>query len=404
MKVIKASDVLKVGTISNGNNAPWNSLIDYINENNITEDVQFDFEEIFVQPPHNSESFKKFIQIPNVHMKIYNNKKTEDTISLMCAFAGLGTNKIENEMPVEVEKKTKLQVRIDTLAESMLKYFVINKNAVYIEIYKQFQQIGNMNTSFALEAAIRQHAAKYNKVFYICELQDLFIQESVIDNFSNAVKNLKKDNINLSFRSNSKELQGKIEMSIKSKDNKIYTKAERSDIIKSRLIPGHAGLLTKYKEGKAVDIYGRIGKGAKLSVRIALFKGFETTKDKILAVFNVYDTSRFYTKAHWYLEHDTEELKELKYDVEKIDINDLGIYNDVLGPRYHFSSPIQYAPGGEVTMFKGVEINGHQSVVGTKLTIPERIQAVFDDFEVDYNREYIENCIKNTRITLANKM
>ena len=182
-----------------------------------------------------------------------------------------------------------------------------------------------------------------------------------------------------------------------------YTSKEKFDIMRSRLKVNHVGILTKYKDGRAKDEFGRSGKGEKISVRIALFKGFtRDTNDEILAHFQSYNNNYFYTHDHWYLEHDGEELNDLIYDDVYVKIDDLGIYNDFVGARYHFSSAVQYRPEGSVTMYHMESISDTKSsVVGERYTIPERIKAVFDDFGVDYDQESLDAYIESTRKILG---
>ena len=46
---------------------------------------------------------------------------------------------------------------------------------------------------------------------------------------------------------------------------------------------------------------------------------------------------------------------------------------------------------------------GEPKVVGKRYTIPERVKAVFDDFEVDYDREALERYIEETKRILNHK-
>ena len=110
--------------------------------------------------------------------------------------------------------------------------------------------------------------------------------------------------------------------------------------------------------------------------------------------FNSYNGNTFYTKEHWALEHDNHVLSGLEVTHEVVLLSHFGLYNNFIGSKHHFIEPVQLNSEDSMTMY-GVNENG--GVSRTVMTIPERIQAVFDDFDVEYDKEALEACIIKTK-------
>lgn len=395
MEEILARSILNLDTISKSNDKPWERLIEYINNSSSTQPINFDFKGISVVQPCSSNSFFKLLANPRFYMTLHNSASTMNSIHIMCTLNNIPKEKVKNIDDVIPRQKTAEEKNIEMMVGQLLPYFETNDNGdVTFNVFKRFDQIGQVNTVKYIEAAIRDYCSKNGCTALTVYTRRIDIQPSVVAMIASMVEALKKDGIEIAIVSDDKDIQNKISMSI-DLGKRAYDSQERYDIIKSRLVKNRVGILIKYKEGKARDEFGREGRGEKQSVRIAQFKGIcRNRDDELCAKFRTYNTHYFYTRTHWYLEHDGDQLRDLQYDDILIKMDDLGIYNDFLGSKYHFSSAVQYEPGGEVIMYG---INDAGSVIDEKLTIPERIKVVFDDFGVEYDRDSLDAYIKETR-------
>ena len=397
---ISARDILRVDTISKGNDKPWDKLIASMEtECPKGTPVEFDFRGIEVIQPCNSNSFLKLLSNPDFYMTMYNNENTVNSIKLMCTLNGYNKDRIKNVNDIIPKAMTSEEKTIERMAVQLMPYFETSDTGTQgiLNVHKRFDQIGQPNTVKYIEAAIKKYSEETGVKDIKVYTRMMNIQPSVIETISDMVESMHKSGIEVTFLSDDRETQDKIDMRLDlGKAN--YSSSERLNIMKSRLSENKVGILIKYKDGGGKDEFGRHGKGEKGSVRIALFKGFSSKNGTPAALFRSFNSNTFFTKSHWYLEHDCEELKSLSYDDILIPVEELGLYNDFLGSKYHFSSPVQYTKGGEMIMYSTTETG---SVVGTAMTIPERAKAVFDDFGIKYDRENLDLCIEETRKILA---
>ena len=98
------------------------------------------------------------------------------------------------------------------------------------------------------------------------------------------------------------------------------------------------------------------------------------------------------------LEHDNESLKQLLFEDVSIPVSEFGMYNDFLGSKYHLITPVQNNPEDSIMMF-GVDSTG--KITSTRMTIPERIKAVFDDWGIKYDTESLQSYIQKTHEKLG---
>lgn len=397
MRSILAKAVLDLDTISKGNNTPWEDIEKYIKNNNITEPVEFDFKDINVIQPCSSNSFIKLLTNPMFYMVLHNSAKTVENISLMCVLNGID-NKVKNIETVYPKQMTAEERMTNMIVDEIMPYMSVRDDGVVVfDIYKRFDQIGQPSTVKYIEKAIERYVGENNAKDFLVYIKNSFVQPSVVGTISNMIDTFEKRGIQVEVKSDNTEIQNKIDMSIEI-GKQSYTAAERLEIMKARLAINRVGILTKYKDGRAKDEFGRVGKGEKVSVRIAVFKGFvRNSAGEVLAKFDSYNSNYFYTRQHWYLEKDTEKLKNLVYDEVFVKIDELGIYNDFIGAKYHFSNAIQYNKSGTIIMYS-IENN---KVVSKSYTIPERIKAVFDDFGVEYEKDKLDTYIEITKRILA---
>lgn len=402
MKEVLVRSIYNVDTISKGNQKAWIKLMDFMSkEVGEGEDVMFDFKGIEVIQPWATEEFKKFMQDERVHVKLWCNATTTESINIMCRLSGCSTGRAINEEIAVERKVSKEELQVARMSSELQKYFEEDdddSNHASLMIFKRFDQIGVPITVDYIEAAIRKYCQDSGRKSVSLEVRNIAIQPSVIKNVTSLISKFDNEGIAININSFDNEIMTKIGMYRSLENSNVGDDQDKLRLIKSVLHPGKVGMLQKYKASKAVDEFGRRGKGQVLSCRVALYRGLERTKDGIHVKFTSYDGNYFYTKHHWGLEHDNEVLKELKCEELSIPLDQFGMYNDFLGSQYHFLAPVQLNEKDTITMY-GVDDTG--SVTYNKLTIPERIKAVLDDWGIEYDTESLQLYIQKTREVLG---
>ena len=237
-------------------------------------------------------------------------------------------------------------------------------------------------------------------VKYVLYTKNIHIHDSVLEKLIVFTEELRLEGLEFEFLSDNKDMMDRYHASYVYVNSKYLTVEDKIKII-SNIIPKHTvGMLARYKSSRALDKFGREGSGEIIICRAAIFLGFKKVGDVVNAVFLEFNGNTFYTKDHWYLDNDGEVLKRLEKNIVSMDIEDLGIYNKFLGKKYHFMEPIQTDSEGYTTMYK-LDENGR--VKHEKVSIPERIKLVLDDWGIKYNKELLDKCIEKTHSILNEK-
>lgn len=390
--VIIVKEVIGVDTISNGNNKPWDRILEYMESIESSEIIEFDFKGVEVYNPFGSDSFKKLLSKPNFGMTIHSNEKLVDSIKLMCVMNNQDDTRVKGVKPVVVHIETEEEKKIKKTAQDLQKYFVQdNDNHSTFNICDRYDQIGVPITVSYMYESIRIYSESTGIKDIKVYTKRMIIQPSVVDLVAKLIDDMQEFNIKLTIVSDDKDIQDKIGMYRGLVESGCTGGDDRYNVMKEKLVTNKVGIILKYKEGRAKDEFGRYGKGEVVSSRVAIFKEF-IQKDGICAKMHVFSNNKFYTKMHWYLEHDSENLKSVEYEELIIPIEQLGVYNDFIGTKYHFSTAVQYQ-ADDVIMY---HIDSTGKVIGQPYTIPERIKAVLDDFNMDYDKESLEAYIQAT--------
>ena len=396
IKKVVVREVYTVDTISKTNVNAWEVLMRVMEEDN--QDTLFDFRGIEVVEPWLNETFKKFIGNEKVYIKMYSAQKAIDTINLACKIGGIKSGRFFNEdivapIPMSAEEK-----KILNMARQLQSYFEDEDGVPTLKIYKSITQIGSETTVRFIEEALKLYHEENNVNRLNLDLDTMFVQSNIIKMVSNMEESLLLNGINLSVISKDKETMNKIGL-YQNVDSTLSLN-DKYTIVKTVLEVGTVGMLTKYKRSRAIDEFGRQGKGEAVSCRVAIFKGFGTNSSGATCLqFITFNGNTFYTKEHWALENDNEELEGLEVEHLSIPLVDIGILDKYLGSKYHFMLPIQYEEEDR-TLIYSLEDG---KVVHNKLTIPERIKVVFDDWGIDCNRRLLDEAIAKTAKILAEK-
>lgn len=402
MKEVLVRDIYTVDTISKGNSKAWLNLMGWV-KNNLGEDeqVEFDFKGIEVIQPWATNEFRQFMQDERVHIKIWNNEQTVNSINIMCSLNGFKSNRATNVVVKVAKALTKEEIAIMKMADELQKYFEISEDdpeMAILHIHRRFDQIGVPITVAYIEAAMKKFAQEHHIKKMRLDALGISIQTSVIKNVTNLIGSMAKEKVMLEINSSDEEVMNKVGIYQSLEGNEIVSEKDKVRIIKASLHPGKVGMLVQYRDSKAVDEFGRSGKGKAINCRVALYNGLKKDKEGIKLSFTTFNGKYFYTRVHWSLENDNELLEDLRTEELNIPVSQFGMYNDFLGSKYHLITPVQNREEDTITMY-GIDDQG--KVTYTKMTIPERIKAVFDDWGIKYDMESMQAYIQKTREILG---
>jgi hypothetical protein len=162
------------------------------------------------------------------------------------------------------------------------------------------------------------------------------------------------------------------------------------------------GMLIKYKKSKALDEFGREGKGEVVSSRIAIFRTiYQDSSGHAIAKIETFNSNYFYTKEHWMVEHDGEVPSSLHSEVIEAEMTEIGLGDLFLGSKYHFILPIQQDESESQVVIESIDEDGRN--IKKKCTIPERMKLVFDSWGIEYNEESLNKSIEETKKSLEDK-
>lgn len=380
----------------------WEEVYNKLKEYGVidsTEDTMLDFTGIYVADPHKFYHFKLLMQLDHIYMKFSSLGKAYETIRLMYILDGKSEDHIQNEEPAPVKKLTAQQKKFLSEANRVYDYIkeVDSQNAV-IRIADCYTQLLNMFTPVSIGMALERYCEEHKELKeIIVDINDIAIDTGAISRLIDSkIKINKQYGVSIAFDVNDEECIKKIELYLFQKLNQVYNVEDRLEVIK-RLKVGTPGILITFKKSRTKDEFGRYGNGEALSSRIAIFNGVRKARTAdgqigYLADFTSFNGNKFYTKEHYALENDGEELKLETYKTS-IPLDSLGLGAEFLGSNAHFARPIQESAEESIIM-RHMDEDG--KVVAQKYTIAERMKAVFDDFNIQYDEEELNNAIKET--------
>lgn len=394
MKTVLVKEIYNVDTISKGNCKAWLRLMDFLSTLDTSEDIEFDFKGIEVVQPWATPEFMVMMQDSRVHLKFWFADSMVNSINIMCALNGIKGKRAVNVEVQPVKVLSQEDIKVQKVADQLQEYFDKSGEIPVLNIYKRFDQIGVYTTVRYIESAIETFCNNTGAKRVFVETKDITVQPSVIEKLTEIIKHMSENGVQVEIHSNDKEVMSKIGIYQALNNNRFMTASDRVEVIKSKLEVGTVGMLIKYKESKATDEFGRKGKGKPISCRVAIFEGIKKTENGLAVFVRTFNGNTFYTRVHWSLEHDNAILNKLDSNVEVIQLDQFGMYNDFLGSKYHFIAPIQTRKEDTITMY---DLNEQGKVIHNNVTIPERIKIVFDDWGIQYNKESLEYYIEKTR-------
>lgn len=382
------------------------------------EDIEIDFSDIIIQRPLSFPSFKLLLQMPNVHMKFKNDIETVKAIKAWMILNGDGDN-FENKITlITVEKpvqKTKDQIKLEKFSDIVYERFEkdeSNGDGAYaynimksgantaINNYTTFQYIGMALDRLRKETEVKSFTLNLTGV--------TMADGSLCVKLAELRKRFEKDGVSFHILvdDDNKALINSLKRSLYTVSGQFTSTKERYKYIKSMLnrynnvpIPG---MLKKYKESRAVDVYGRQGNGECEWCRIALLKGISVKRkpdtNEVTAImlnFITYYEDKFFTKLHWESFHDGEKHPGLGVEKVSVPLSAVGITDMFLGSQYYFNFPTQHEKDECIRMV--TQLTDRGTTLSEICTIPERMKLVFDDFNIKYCNEIMQKSIEETQ-------
>ena len=351
MKTVIVREIYKVDTISKTNNNAWDILMDIVNKEGV--DILFDFKGIEVAEPWGNTNFNKFIGDTRVHIKLYSSQKTVDTIDMACRLGGMKSGRFYNEEVVAPPRITKAELNIIALANQLQEYIVGDDKSAIFEIHRRFDQIGSVDTVAYINKAIDIYTESTGVKNIIIDTAGMFIQTNILEMFTGLMGEQYKKGVVVNVMSKDKDVMSKIRLYQHLALNRDISIEDKEEI-----------------------------------------KGLhKNTSGETVLKFESFNGNTFYTKEHWELENDGDELDRLDMEVLSIPVGDIGILDKFLGGKYHFLMPIQYDKNDHTTLYS----IGQDGKVGhKKATIPMRIKLVLDDWGVQYDNCSLIHAISET--------
>lgn len=395
----KLKELYCVDTISQDKG--WKKVSEAIKD--IEEDILIDFSSTNVVEPWNCNEFLKLLGDKRVHMRFVNSIEIVNRIHMAGILNGIDSSRVENCIVEVPKEKTPEEKKIERFGNELIPLFdITTDNIAMLDVRKKYSQMYSTNTINYIDYAIREiHKAQQVNNF-ILVLGKISILDNVLEMIANLIVEYQSLGISLSIDVDDEKTCKQFGLYMYNATNQKYDEVERHKAILNTLQQDTPGMLIKYKKSKATDDFGRHGKGEVVSSRIAIFRKIETDKDNNpVMIVETFNSNYFYTKQQWMVEHDNEEATDLHKDTLEIPLMDVGICDLFLGSHYHFILPIQQDLSESQTLIVDLDDEGRN--IKKVCTIPERMQVVFDDWGIKYNKDSLAESIKLTHKQLGIK-
>lgn len=428
MRVVRVKDWCNIDNLTQDNS--WMDIYEHIkSEVKPNEKVILDFKGISVIEPWTLDTFGKILKHDNIYFRFTSSNKENLTnfvnrIKMKCVIEGLLVDRIDAIYVEPVKVKTKAEIKVEKGGEDIIKQFVISENDAVFNISAYIDQFGSVDTVQSLIYAINKIHDNYEINEFLIITKRMFIQDNIIELLAKAIIEFGDMGINLQVDTDIEATAKKLGLFVYTASNESFTTEKKIKAF-AELPLNMAGMLVKYKNSRAVDEFGRNGKGQVVSNRIAIFRGLcvkqgfntvdlvkkvhkiengqvfadlivETPKGKkevqrwididLLSVcIDSYHNDTFITHAEWESYHDGEMIDEKGNEITELpktrvieSINNVGLMNKFLGKRYHFLRAVQKSKSDNKKII--TKINEAGNCIREEVTIPERIKIVLEDW------------------------
>lgn len=396
MEIIKVNEFLNgQTTISKTNNKVWEKFMKVMEEKGKEEKVLFDFRGMELYDPWANVAFQTFMKDERVHIKLYSSSKEAATINQSCLIAGVSSDRCTNE-DIKIEKRPsseekKLKRYIDRFA-----YCVTKKDETLVFDY-EYSTITERVVFDALNVVLENNKKDLKKI--VLNFNNCIIQDSMFQYLADMYTELSKE-YEVELILLDKEMRSYADAFISTNSSVGMSELDKLKLFESCIKPNSAGVLTVYQKSKKKDALGRNGEGEVLFTRPSIYKGISKGADgTIYLSFESFKGNKFYRKLDYALDNGDTELSGLDSELNVFSIDEIGVCDKMKGTKAHFNNPISFDESDMHTVYVRSE-SGYSTV---KKTLPEYMKIVFDDHEIDYDKERLDKCIEVNRIYLEKK-
>lgn len=391
MTYIKAKAIYPVSYIRQ--NESWEKITEYFKKYDIKDKIMLDFEGVGFNAPWELPAFIELVKMKNVYLKLYFDKEVYNTVMALFISEGEDTDRLFFVEAPKVVKVTNVEKKVESNGLRLVNYFENKSGTYFLKVANQYPNISHYQTISFIEYAMSELIEKQGAKSFFLDFNDIILNESVLNAIGALINKMGELNIEVSVDLGTEDDYR--HLALYEVAHTEISSAERFKTIRDTIkkYPNMVGILTQYKQSKKIDEFGRYGKGESSVSRIAIFKGLKKNKDNVVvAVFQTFNINYFFTKFHWYCEHGDEELEKLEYYKVEVTLPELGFLNSFLGKKYHFSEISQGSKEESIRLV--TPYAGH--ICSVSVTIPERAKMVFDDWNIKYNEEQLNNRIEST--------
>lgn len=435
LRVWNVHDELGIDRIEYYNDEPWNRLATLLDDPTTipgqahedwtketsepvpSDGMIFDFKDVTVTEPWKSQGFKEFVSNGRVFLRLYNAKNAAATIEAWCRLSGCSYGRVMNvdilgETTAKESRMDKvIRVKAEELEGTITETHLPGGVYFDVRVADVYNQVVYPEHIKEIEKAILNYHEHTGAVRYRILCGKVPVQKQMIRELAEIAVQLEAMGLEVKIISDIPEVMDKATIWLSIKHGENYNSEQKLRLIEKSTPVNSVGMLTEYVQTRGKDEFGRSGNGKVASCRPALYLGVIRERNgggKVLfRRYRLFATGKlmgeriqlFTTRLHYGLENDGEAHPGLVSEDIMIPIEDLGVYTDFLGRRFHFMEPVQLDPEGGMELYqpaaceKGFQLN--------ILTLPEYIRAVLDEFEIGYYKPGLEAAILDTNSYLS---
>lgn len=392
MVKIMLKELYDATQVSSRNTEAWKLVAAKAKEYSDKE-IEVDTDGILIEDPTGNVEFKKMMTDNRIRLVLHNSSELTRQLKVFCLACGYSEERIRNEGVIESIKTVK-KLYDDSLVDEIYDSILEDGNELYVDISKIVSQVGSDKTVMSIVEAIKRKISTSNFECITIDFNSIHIQEHVLPLLHSNLKDM-ADAVTIKIANLP---DTKVFNDIKNEDEGFNNKMplrEKYKLFSANIVKGTVGFLCMYKKTVKVDRLGRHGNGVPVWSRFAIYRGCKKDGSGYILIFDVYRASDFWTKIHQQmeLENSNPSLPSMRLEIP---FEQLGILDKYTGTDYHFNYPIQYKESDSIYM-RTTEMYGNQlATVFGAVRLPLVAKYVLDDFGVSYNKEKLDEAIKET--------
>lgn len=392
MEKIKLKDLYDATQVSSRNTEAWRLVAAKAKEFRDNE-IEVDTEGIMIEDPTGNVEFRKMMTDQRIKLVLHNSTSLTKQIKVFCLACGYSEDRVRNEGVIEEIVIVK-KLFDDALVKELMDSVQEDGSEMYLDISKVVSQVGSDKTVMSIIETIKRKTKEKKYSAVTLDFNNIHIQEHVLPLLHSNLKEIAEETtVKVANLPDTKVFND-----IKSEDEGFNSRVplrEKYKMFKENIHKGTVGFLCMYKKSTKIDRLGRHGDGIPIWSRFAIYRGCKKVDKGYRMVFEVYRASDFWTKIHQQMEL---EISNPTLPSMKVEMNfeELGILDKYTGTDYHFNYPIQYKEADSIYM-RTTEMYGNQlATVFGAVRLPMVAKYVLDDFGVEYNKEKLDEAIKET--------